>query len=153
LQSANENDFDFSADPSGTNVPRSAHIRKSNIRQGGSLAHIMRRGIAYGEPFRADADPNSAEGANQERGLLFLCYQASITAQFEFIQTAWVNNPNFPQANDGVDPIIGQAPSCPLSVPGWQPISDVPRFVRTRASVYLFSPSFTSLRYIANLLT
>ena len=50
------------------------------------------------------------------RGLLFLCFQANIEKQFEFIQRTWVDNPNFPdnvfnlpfKDDTGDDPLIGQ---------------------------------------------
>lgn len=53
----------------------------------------------------AGFDPNHPEGGV---GLLFQCYQRSISNQFGFIQIAWANNPNFPATSTGIDPIIGQ---------------------------------------------
>ena len=44
----------------------------------------------------------------QERGLMFICYGATIEDQFEFLTRRWVNStmqPNF----GGHDPIIGQS--------------------------------------------
>jgi deferrochelatase/peroxidase EfeB len=50
-------------------------------------------------------DPNHPTGGV---GLLFQCYQRSISNQFAFIQIAWANNPDFPEKATGIDPIIGQ---------------------------------------------
>ena len=33
---------------------------------------------------------------NEDRGLLFMCYQKDIATQFEFIQLKFANNPRFP---------------------------------------------------------
>ncbi|MFM6674750.1 MAG: hypothetical protein ACKPJO_32325, partial [Dolichospermum sp.] len=41
-------------------------------------------------------------------GLFFLCFQADISNQFNFMQSVWANANNFVQVNVGVDPIIGQ---------------------------------------------
>ena len=57
-----------------------------------------------------DPDPAAA------RGLLFMCFQANVERQFEFIQRTWCDNPNFPdnvlnlpfQDDTGDDPLIGQ---------------------------------------------
>ena len=113
-----------SLDPDGWKCPAHAHIRKVNPR--GTTPHtnlederkrrITRRGIPYGKPVpgicdAAQTDPNPAA----DRGLLFMCYQANIEKQFEFIQRTWVDNPNFPESvltptedKTGDDPLIGQ---------------------------------------------
>ena len=54
-------------------------------------------------------------GKAADRGLLFMCFQANIKRQFQFIQRTWVDNPNFPvsllnpfKKDTGDDPLIGQ---------------------------------------------
>ncbi len=42
-----------------------------------------------------------------QRGLLFLAFGRSLSTQSEFIMRAWLKNPNFPQPNSGVDPLLG----------------------------------------------
>lgn len=153
LDVAAVNNFDYSADPNGDSVPRASHIRKTNPRNGSTI-RILRRGIAYGMPFSAEADPTSEEGANAPRGLLFLSYQSSIEQTFQFIQQSWANNARFPQAGDGIDPIIGSngQATCPLAIPQAQPSPlDIARFVSTKATCYLFSPSMDALRTLASL--
>jgi len=120
------NDFVFKTlDPDGFKCPAHAHARKVNPRgttPSTSAAserkrRIARRGIPYGKPMpeicdSEQTDPNPAA----ERGLLFLCFQANVEKQFEFIQRTWVDNPNFPdnvlnlpfQDDTGDDPLIGQ---------------------------------------------
>jgi Dyp-type peroxidase family len=107
------------ADVGGLVCPKAAHIRKVNPRdlptdQGpppNTLAHrILRRGIPFGPPlpFGATEDPDG-----QERGLLFLGYQASISAQFEFLAATWMNDASkpdpFPRPDGvGIDLVVGQ---------------------------------------------
>ena len=121
------NDFVFkTGDPDGWRCPAHAHVRKVNPRgttpltsaSGERKRRIARRGIPYGKPVpdicdAEQTDPNKAA----DRGLLFLCFQANVEKQFEFIQRTWVDNPNFPDnvinlpigpKDTGDDPLIGQ---------------------------------------------
>lgn len=121
-----ENDFMFREDREGSRCPFHAHIRKVNPRGTTPLTslederkrRVARRGIPYGRPLpgvatRPEADPDP----NLPRGLLFMCFQSDIGAQFEFIQRTWVDNEHFPtgvltfgilQRDTGDDPLIGQ---------------------------------------------
>ncbi len=108
------------ADPLGHVCPQSAHIRKVNPRdlnteQGSpntTLVHrILRRGIPYGPPLPF----GSIELDDVDRGLLFLCYQASISEQFEFLSSNWMNDnckpsPFCPAGGAGQDMVLGQNP-------------------------------------------
>lgn len=62
---------------------------------------MVRNGIPYGPEF---------EGfENQERGLLFACYQSELdNSGFRFVTTTWLNNPNFPVDNAGFDLFTSQ---------------------------------------------
>jgi Dyp-type peroxidase family len=103
------------ADMLGTICPHFAHIRKSNPRDIATdlgkphdtlLRMILRRGIPFGSPIVGIKRP-PAKLLRQERGLMFLCYGATIEDQFEFLTRRWVNSaiqPNF----GGHDPILAQ---------------------------------------------
>jgi Dyp-type peroxidase family len=103
------------ADVLGAVCPHFAHIRKSNPRdaatdlgkaQDSMLRMVLRRGVPFGSPIAGVTNP-SRELVDQERGLMFLCYGATIEDQFEFLIRRWANSPI--QPNDGgFDPIIGQ---------------------------------------------
>ena len=107
--------------------------RDFGLNESSTQTHrLLRRGIPFGQPFGMAPDRDqdeydlggffkrlidfiltllslkSGEPAPDDRGLLFLAYQTSIERQFEFVTGAWVNNPNFPDPNDGHDPILGQ---------------------------------------------
>lgn len=163
------NAFDYASDNplrddgDGHRVPRGAHIRKVYPRNqtpvpGEAEAErrrILRRGIAFGasfDPAAAPGDP-TAGGAEfpDDRGLLFLCYQRSIEEQFEFLMSAWVNNPDFPQAGDGHDLVIAQRDATrSLTIPdGHQPtITAMQRWVTTTGGGYFFQPSILALRHL-----
>ncbi|HEU4881628.1 MAG TPA: hypothetical protein VFT45_05265 [Longimicrobium sp.] len=121
-----ENDFAFREDHQGLRCPFHAHIRKVNPRgttpatkvEDERKRRIARRGIPYGRPLPGVAtQPDPDPDPNLPRGLLFMCFQADVGAQFEFIQRTWVDNEHFPtgvftfgilQRDTGDDPLIGQ---------------------------------------------
>ena len=68
---------------------------------------IMRKGIPYGPEVTPE---EAAENKTKvDRGLAFVCYQASIAEGFEFVQTLWANSQSFPPGKSvtepGFDPI------------------------------------------------
>lgn len=160
------NVFDYSKDIPASRCPASAHVRRDNPRagikeiprQGGITDRLMvRQGIPYGPEvsLREQRDGKT----QQERGLLFVSYQANIEDQFRFTQVAWSNNPDFPigtKVPSGLDPIIGQAGGEPVTT---QNIADLeggdesadnehtlhPQVI-PRGGVYAFSPSIAALR-------
>src|SRR3989441_9531152 len=76
---------------------------------------IFRAGIRFGPEVR----PGESKPTHS-RGLMFVCYQASIERQLEWIQARFANTPGFvggkkrpdsgSPVSPGFDPIIGQAP-------------------------------------------
>lgn len=143
------------ADGDGQRCPISAHIRKINPRdEATDIGHgartlrrrVIRRGITFGPSY--DKKPK------EERGLLFICYQASITDQFEFLWRVWANKEHTPRGDAGFDPIIGQAGNRPPEtrvanfVQG-EKAAAVPipyRFVISTGAAYLFAPSISAIR-------
>ena len=150
-----DNNFDFSNDPNGSNTPLCAHIRKVNPRAGvgpGQDAvgqhRILRRGIAFGDPF--DPAAGKDHGPDAPRGLVFACYQASIGQQFEFVQQAWADQAAFPAAAAGPDPVIGPAGAGTVVVPGGSQSVSFGRFVAVQGAVYAFTPSLPTLGLLAS---
>jgi Dyp-type peroxidase family len=154
------NNFDYASDPKGVRCPMHAHIRKSNprgdsVRAGLSdlaseRSHIMaRRGITYGKRNKV-LDPS--DEPTKDVGLLFAAYQSDIANQFEFTQTLWVNNPGFPVAGTGIDPIIGQPGKASLKhnkqwgdpAKGKQ-AGQFGGHVKMRGGGYFFAPSRSTL--------
>jgi Dyp-type peroxidase family len=158
------NDFEFAEDLEGRNVPLAAHIRKTYPRdhptaEGGERAtqlhRILRRGIPYGSSL-PQGEPTDGAAAQAEfpddRGLLFLCYQSSIARQFEFVQRHFVNDPDFPEAGAGHDPVITQVPgTLSFGLPGGRSdhVALLQRFVITTGGEYFFQPSISALSLLA----
>jgi Dyp-type peroxidase family len=153
------------ADPDGIICPFAAHIRKVNPRDdsveqgspGDTLTRlIFRRGVPYGPAFQ---DPRHAVADNQERGLIFVCYQASIARQFEFLMQNWVNGDSAPHADGGRDGVLGRhlpqgetkATAFDIADKGGMKHS-VPQtmdFITPRGGGYFFTPSMTGLAELA----
>jgi Dyp-type peroxidase family len=162
LEDTKINNFEYEPqDADGHLVPRAAHIRKAYPRNENppgkpeaERRRILRRGITYGPDFQETESPYPGTGsppADQDRGLVFVCYQSSIERQFEFIQTQWANVEDFPQAGDGRDPIISQDVADPkFSIPPDHLHIVLQRWVITTGGEYFFSPSISSLRLLSD---
>lgn len=148
---SSDNHFLYGDDPEGLRCPVGAHIRRANPRDSlgfdGVPTHrrrIIRRGMPYRERL---------PGGPGEEGLMFLCLNARPAEQFEFIQTAWLNDGEAIRLGRTPDPIAGNWTGERLiPVPG----DDGPTFVRlirslvtTRSGGYFFVPSIAGLRYVA----
>jgi Dyp-type peroxidase family len=159
---ANENNFYYQdADPHGLKCPMGSHIRRTNPRDSlstnpqDSLSNtnrrqIIRRGVIYGDVL----PEGQLEDDGQPRGLLFLCMNADIRRQFEFIQQTWVNNPAFNNLKDERDPLMGYNPDGSdrkMTIPQ-EPIAQkcsLPNFVTLKGGGYFFVPSLSALGFLA----
>jgi Dyp-type peroxidase family len=168
-----ENRFTYGEDRDGIRCPFGAHIRRANPRNadfpnrpaglisrtwamlgGGTprfredlfastrFHRLLRRGREYGRPGQ---DPGPA-------GLYFVCMNANISRQFEFVQNAWIMNGKFNALPNESDPLLG-APAGHFSIPreGKCPshITGIPRFVTVRGGGYFFLPGLRAIRYFA----
>jgi Dyp-type peroxidase family len=161
------NSFGYSSDPHGYGCPLGAHIRRSNPRDslGDNAAEsrtnvnrhrIIRRGVSYGIPLPA----GQMEDDGQPRGLLFICINADIKRQFEFLQQTWINNPKFGGLYNDPDPLVGdnlehgdKPRVCNLTVPRAPirtRIKELPRFVSVKGGYYFFLPSLAAIRFLAS---
>lgn len=141
------NDFTYSGDPHGYRCPIGAHIRRANPRDSldpewhfTNRHRIIRRGMPY-----------AANGGTEKPGLVFVCYQASIERQFEFVQSQWMGDGN--AFGLGSDPDFIAGPSEGKMTIQGSPPRFVPMhsFVTTRGGEYFFAPGITALRHIAGL--
>jgi Dyp-type peroxidase family len=151
-----DNDFDFTEDPFGYGCPLGSHVRRSNPRHGPSEGppnrhRILRRGRSYGPRLER------GEETDVPRGLFFMCLNADIERQFEFIQQNWTNNPAFAGLSHERDPLVGDRAACPVrpavfTIPGLPAparIDGLPRFVTARGAEYFFLPGLEGLRSLA----
>jgi len=178
------NQFTFHSDVDGTACPYGAHIRRANPRNAdlpegtrGVFARLIRilgygrrnphddliastrfhRILRRGREYVLETD----EGGNRsaQRGLRFICLNANISRQFEFIQAAWLANPKFEGLDEG-DPLVANRTPLSTSRPSDtftrpQPSglcrrsAALPQFVRVRGGAYFFMPGISALRYLA----
>ncbi|MEO0358864.1 MAG: Dyp-type peroxidase [Pseudomonadota bacterium] len=146
-----DNDFSFRAeDPQGLGCPLGAHVRRANPRdslQQDSQAivklsnrhRILRRGRPY---------------ANEKtKGIMFMCLNADIERQFEFMQDTWLNNSAFHGLQNESDPLFanhgkgGGRFSMPTQQ-GTMTLKRMPDFVQMRGGGYYFLPSKRALNFL-----
>jgi len=185
-----QNQFTYDADPAGTRCPFGAHIRRTNPRncdfperhpsalrrlitilgfgQRGfyddltssvRFHRILRRGREYGSELSPEEALQPATDTST-RGLHFICLNANISRQFEFLQSAWIAKTKFSGLTGESDPLLGNRksiPGCPVTsnftIPGdgtpRRRVSGLPQFVTVRGGAYFFLPSLRALRYFA----
>ncbi len=131
-------------DPDGKVCPLGAHIRKVNPRDEGTDIGaatktppklMLRRGITFDE------------GQN-DKGLLFVAFMSSITKQFEFLMTDWINRTEQPRSEGGHDPIlaIGKDKFVNIKIENETHRLDLPGdFVIPTGGEYFFTPSISFL--------
>ncbi|RVD59136.1 cytochrome P450 [Mesorhizobium sp. M2D.F.Ca.ET.185.01.1.1] len=150
-----DNDFALGAeDPQGHACPLGSHIRRSNPRD--SLGEDRETQIRIGKRHRilrvGRTYEKKEKGGRTEKGLLFMCLNADIERQYEFIQQTWVSSSSFQGLVDEKDPTIGSRKSGGrFSIPSWEKVTvikDIPQFVTTRGGGYFFMPSRSALRYL-----
>jgi deferrochelatase/peroxidase EfeB len=154
------NDFDYTNDPRGRQVPLGSHIRRMNPRDTElarltdvNLHRVIRRGTTYGPPY----DPNalSAEADEVPRGAYFLFISAKAMATIEFLQQEWINDGNFMRLGDERDPIIGLQPDKATFTIPKQParrrIQGIDTFNVLRGGEYFFMPGLSALRWLGEL--
>jgi Dyp-type peroxidase family len=152
------NDFSYRNDPAGERCPIGSHVRRANPRDslGEDPAESWRvanrhRLLRRGRPY------HTLEG----RGLQFICLNADIARQFEFVQQNWINDTTFGRVTGEDDPLVGSrqglAHAGAMTLPP-PPETRVPRrmlglerFVTVQGGAYGFLPSLTALRYLAEL--
>ena len=154
------NDFDYRDDRSGARCPAGAHIRRTNPRDvpvlgGNTEAHrIIRRGLPFGPRFEPGDDPTIP------RGLVGYFIGVDLANQFEFLMNSWIEEGGFTPAlyfrRESRDPIFGDRDPnggefvIPTEGGGFERIRGFSRFVSTRGGAYVFLPSLTALRFIAD---
>jgi cytochrome P450/deferrochelatase/peroxidase EfeB len=157
-----DNDFLYGPeDPQGLNCPYGAHIRRAFPRDSQSPEsadqlsvsnrhRLMRRGRPY-------VAAGSGGGADAE-GILFMCLNADIERQFEFVQQTWLGSANFHGLSGEPDPIAasrtGGDMRSAFTMPttfGPMTLRDMKSFVTVRNGGYFFLPSWSALRFLATL--
>jgi deferrochelatase/peroxidase EfeB len=148
-----DNDFLFGTeDPDGLRCPFGAHIRRVNPRESfdpgseGQLAISNRHRI-----FRVGRSYAPQNGSTNP-GLLFMCVNANIERQFEFVQQTWMLGSGFHGLENEVDSLARRGGlSDVLTIPtekGPLRLKGMGNFVRVRAGGYFFMPGKDAVRFL-----
>ena len=114
---------------------------------------ITRRGLPYGDYVPAGEPVSDAD----DRGMIFMALNASLSRQFEFVQQQWIEYGNDSHLGNDKDPMLGNHGGLGKfaiqgdETPGNPPFvcSHLPQFVELRGGDYFFLPSITALGMIA----
>jgi Dyp-type peroxidase family len=161
VQDPNRNvNFTYGSDSEGTRCPIGAHVRRVHPRDAfgfnGRLINrrrMTRRGLTYGHPV----GPNEPASDREERGVIFMALNASLSRQFEFVQQQWVEYGNDAHQGNDKDMLMGnhggqgkfvvQGDTTATNPPFI--CSHLPNFVELRGGDYFFLPSITALGMIS----
>jgi deferrochelatase/peroxidase EfeB len=154
------NDFDYAHDPRGHQAPFGCHLRRMNPRDTKLFRltdvnqhRLIRRGTTFGAPY----DPNalSEEDDRVPRGAFFLFMSAKAMATIEFLQEEWINDGDFIGVGHERDPIIGlQEDGAMFTIPrkpARRRLHGIETFNVLRGGEYMFIPSLSALRWLADL--
>ncbi|MGH8674238.1 MAG: Dyp-type peroxidase, partial [Burkholderiales bacterium] len=147
-----DNDFHFGReDPDGLRCPLGAHIRRANPRDSfepdsplqlaiSNRHRILRVGRIY------------KPGNGEKPGLLFMCINADLERQFEFLQQTWLLGPNFHGLDDEIDPIVGfRGEGETMTVPtplGPVRLQALSKFVKVLGGGYFFIPGRSATSFL-----
>jgi deferrochelatase/peroxidase EfeB len=122
---------------------------------------LIRRGREYGKKLSPEQRLEPKPPDEEPSGLQFVCLNANISRQFEFIQSAWLMSGKFDGLDEESDPLLGNREAvvgCPvnkfsLPVAGSvrQQLQELPRFATVRGGAYFFLPGVRALRYLARI--
>lgn len=121
---------------------------------------IVRRGREFGPGLTPDQAVQSPPTDDPKRGLHFLCLNANISRQFEFVQNAWLMNTKFDGLSGESDPLLGNRTpvgadgstdnfTIPQETGARRSIAGLPPFIQVRGGAYFFLPGIRALRYFS----
>jgi Dyp-type peroxidase family len=144
-------------DPQGLACPFGAHVRRANPRdqiEPGDKTEIsitnrhriLRRGRAY-----VQGDDTGAAA----QGLLFMCLNADIERQFEFLQQTWVGSRSFGPLRDEADPLTAMNQKSGIytipTLAGPKRLTGIPSFVSMIGGGYFFLPGRQALNFLGRM--
>ena len=135
---------------------------RTDIMASTRFHRILRRGREYGPGLTPEQAVQSPPTDDPKRGLQFLCLNANITRQFEFVQNAWLMSTKFDGLSEESDPLLGNRTPVGdgrstdnFSIPREQgvrrSIAGLPQFITVRGGAYFFLPGIRALRYFSRL--
>ncbi len=166
VRRANPRNADYAGRPEGILARLIAllgfgpHGYRDDVMSPTRFHRVLRRGREYGPGLTPAEALQPAPPGDPERGLHFMCVNANIARQFEFLQNAWTMSTKFDCLTGETDPLLGNRepiPGCPETAQMTIPrdgavrgrVSGMPQFVTVRGGAYFFLPSLRALRYFA----
>jgi len=145
-------------DPELSGDPRDSEFAAERLRLV-DRHRILRRGRAYGPPVddEYDIDALRTQSCPEPRGLHFLCFNANLSRQFEFVQSNWIQNPSFAGLSHDPDPLLAANREVPYRASNFtlqgcpaRRVRNLQRFVELEGGAYFFMPSRRALEYLAS---
>jgi deferrochelatase/peroxidase EfeB len=132
---------------------------RQDIMSSTRFHRLLRRGREYGPGLSPEQAVQPDYPDTAEHGIQFICINANISRQFEFVQGAWIMNTKFNGMTAESDPLLGNRqpiPGCAdtdnFSLPQESGlprcIHGLPQFVTVRGGAYFFLPGIRALRYL-----
>lgn len=163
----NNDNFGYAEkDKEGLRCPYGSHLRRNNPRDTfrdynpkqslkiSKRHRIIRRGRTYELPLVEGSD-------KKEIGLQFICFNANLELQFEFIQHAWANNNQLDHLTNDIDMVIGvpaqhnpnnnQLRFTVQKLPVNEFVDDWTQFVVIKGGAYYFFPSISAVKYLTTI--
>ncbi len=154
------NRFRYTEDPHGFACPTGAHMRRANPRdslmsdprralEAANRHRLIRRGRPYYDVDTNGLPPARAQHA-RDKGTVFVCLNADLERQFEFVQQNWLLHPSFGGLYDEQDPVLGATGTMTLQHDAVRErVPTAGQIVTVRGGVYAFLPGMRALRYLA----
>lgn len=167
IRRANPRNSDF---PAGTGALISQLIHnlgfsklgfREDIMSSTRFHRVLRRGREYGPGLSPEQALQPDYPDQEEHGIQFICLNANISRQFEFVQGAWVMNTKFDGMSGESDPLLGNRqpiPGCPVTSNFLLPqesgvarrVEGLPQFVTVRGGAYFFLPGIRALKFLSS---
>ncbi len=133
---------------------------RQDIMSSTRFHRLLRRGREYGPGLSPEQAVQPDYPDTDEHGIQFICINANISRQFEFVQGAWIMSTKFNGMTGESDPLLGNRqpiPGCAVTGNFSLPqesgpplcINGLPQFVTVRGGAYFFLPGIRALRFLA----
>lgn len=134
---------------------------REDIMSSTRFHRVLRRGREYGPCLTTEQALQPDYPDPEEHGIQFVCLNANISRQFEFVQGAWIMNPKFNGMSGESDPLLGNRQpisGCPVTDTFLLPeesglarrVEGLPQFVTVRGGAYFFLPGIRALKFLSS---
>ncbi|MCX7283430.1 MAG: Dyp-type peroxidase [Novosphingobium sp.] len=146
------------ADPQGLRCPFGAHVRRTFPRDSLAQTDPVELSVTNRHRLLRRGRPYLDDSGKTALGTLFMCFNADLERQFEFVQQTWLASPTFHGLENEPDPFALQhgraegGETAGFTIHGRNAplqLSDMQRFVTLRGGGYFFMPGRQALWFLA----